>query len=191
MSTIIQTGEAPGAKSRRKLAEMLYAQGTGNEPIQHWMQGVAKLAQAGIGGYQVSQLDQEERDRDSEAVKLLMGAPGLQSSTAAAGPTAAPVRAPAEPVSSVTPNAGAVPAALSGARPGAPVMPAAKVWGDKEAQAAGLYEPSTKVANAAPPVVAQSAPAAVPQASAGTGAIGKAGAGAAPTSADLCGETIA
>jgi hypothetical protein len=33
MSTIIQTGEAPGAKSRRKLADMLYAQGTGNEPM--------------------------------------------------------------------------------------------------------------------------------------------------------------
>ena len=134
MSTIIQTGEAPGAKSRRKLAEMLYAQGTGNEPIQHWMQGVAKLAQAGIGGYQISQLDQEERDRDSEAVKLLMGAPGLQPSSGVPSGTLA---APAEPVSSVTPSAGALPAALSGARPGAPVMPSNKVWGDQGSRGCG------------------------------------------------------
>jgi len=170
MTTIINTGEAPGSKSRRRLAEMLYKQGTGNEPIQHWMQGVARLAQAGIGGYQMHQLDQEERDRDSEAVKLLMGAPGLQQPTVAqpsapAAPVTGPVRAPMRedvPVSSVTPSAGAVPAAL-GARPGAPVMPTAKVWGDHEAEAAGLYEPSTRVASAAPQAVAQSAPAVTPQ----------------------------
>ena len=79
-----------------------------------------------------------------------------------------------QPVTSVTPSAGAVPAALTGPRPGGEVMPSAKVWGDKEAEAAGIYEPSTRVASAepmanrtSPPIVAQAAPAPVPQAPAG------------------------
>lgn len=162
MATIINTGEPPGAKGRRRLAELLYAQGTGNEPIQHWTQGLAKMAQAAMGGYQIHQLDQEDRDREAAAVKLLMGAPGLQQ---------APIGEPAMPTpqkptltpSAVTPSAGGVPAALSGARPGGAVQPSARVWGDKEAEAAGLY-PSTKVASAVPAAPPQAAPAPRPAA---------------------------
>ncbi len=167
MTTIVNTGEAPGAKGRRRLAEALYAQGVESTPIQHWMQGVGRMAQAAAGGYQMYQLDQEDKQRESEAVKLLMGAPGLQQQPNAAGAArveASPPQAERAmpPVSSVTPSAGAVPAALTGERPGGPVQPSNRVWGDKEAEAAGLYEPSTRVAGAAPPMVAQSAPAAAP-----------------------------
>ena len=51
------------------------------------MQGVAKLAQAGIGGYQMHQLDEDERTKDREAQALVLQAPGLQPSSAATGPS--------------------------------------------------------------------------------------------------------
>jgi hypothetical protein len=160
MSVIINTGEAPGAKSRRRLAEALYAQGMENTPIQHWAQGLGRLAQAAMGGYGIYQLDREDKEREAEAVKLLMGAPGLAPSAAnAARPEITPPQA-------VQPQrvAAATPAAVM---PRGEVTTTAKVWGDREAEAAGLYEPQAKVASAAPPVVAQSTPAAVPQTPAG------------------------
>jgi hypothetical protein len=57
----------------------------------------------------------------------------------------------------VTPSAGAVPAALSGTRAGGPVMPSNKVWGDAEAEAAGLYEKPS-----AGPKIAANGPVALP-----------------------------
>lgn len=157
--TLIQTSEAPGEggrKSKRRLAEALYAQGIENAPIQHWMQGVAKLAQAGIGGYQMHQLDQDDKERDRQQVALLTQAPGLQPSGANAV-RAEPPRGPAVPAAYNPGKAYSQDelnpidiASVSGPRPGGPVMPSSKVWGDKEAEAAGLYEPSTKA-----PVMAQ------------------------------------
>lgn len=169
--TLIQTSEAPGEggrKSKRRLAEALYAQGIENAPIQHWMQGVAKLAQAGIGGYQMHQLDQEDKERDRQQTALLLGAPGLAPSGANAvrsEPLPAPAATPGRIYSNNEQSPlDPVPAALTGARPGGPVMASNKWWGDKEAEAEGLYEPSK------PPVMAQGGPAATVQASAPTAA---------------------
>jgi hypothetical protein len=168
--TLIQTSEAPGEggrKSKRRLAEALYAQGIENAPIQHWMQGVAKLAQAGIGGYQMHQLDQEDKERDRQQTALLLGAPGLSAPSGSNAVRSEPLPAPA-----ATPKIYSQDqlnpidvASVGGPRPGGPVMPSNRVWGDKEAEAAGLYEPSSKA-----PVMAQGGPAAAVQASAPTAA---------------------
>jgi hypothetical protein len=83
--TLIQTYEAPGEggrKSKRRLAEALYAQGIENTPIQHWMQGVGRMAQAAMGGYHMHQLDQDDKERDRQQTALLLGAPGLAPSGA-------------------------------------------------------------------------------------------------------------
>lgn len=136
---------------RRKMAYKLMAEAAdANTPVQHWAQGLAKLGQGALGGYQMYQADQ--RDKETEAgnnaalIAALQG--GVPTAPAAPPEQPTPQRPtaqPVPPVSSVTPSAGAVPAALSGSRPGGPVMPSAKVWGDAEAEAAGLYEKPAKI----------------------------------------------
>ena len=163
---------------RRKIAQQLMREGMSAEPIQHWAQGLARLGQGALGGYQMYQADQ--RDKETEAgnnaalIAALSG--GMPASAPSGQPTPQqPTASPPAPVSSVTPSAGAVPAALTGARPGGPVMPSAKVWGDAEAEAAGIYEKPAAgpqiAANgpvalppqpAAPPVAQPAAPPAVP-----------------------------
>jgi hypothetical protein len=134
---------------RRKLMR----EGMSAEPIQHWAQGLARLGQGALGGYQMYQADQ--RDKETEAgnnaalIAALQGFGGGASQPSPQNPTASP----SAPVSSVTPSAGAVPAALMGERPGGPVMPSAKVWGDKEAEAAGLYETKPTQTAALSPMV--------------------------------------
>jgi hypothetical protein len=138
---------------RRKIAQQLMREGMSAEPIQHWAQGLARLGQGALGGYQMYQADQ--RDKETEAgnnaalIAALQGFGGGASQPSPQNPTASP----SAPVSSVTPSAGAVPAALMGERPGGPVMPSAKVWGDKEAEAAGLYETKPTQTAALSPMV--------------------------------------
>jgi hypothetical protein len=163
---------------RRKMAYKLMADATSAEPIQHWAQGLARLGQGAIGGYSMYQADQ--RDKETEAgnnaalIAALQG--GVPASPAAPPEQPTPQRPTAQPpapVSSVTPSAGVVPAALTGGRPGGPVMPSAKVWGDAEAEAAGIYEkPGPQIAAngpvalppqpAAPPVAPPAAPPVAP-----------------------------
>jgi len=138
---------------RRKIAQQLMREGMSAEPVQHWAQGLARLGQGALGGYQMYQADQ--RDRETEAgnnaaliAALGGGAPSTPEQPVPQRPTAQPM----PPVSSAAPSAGAVPAALSGARPGGPVAPSAKVWGDKEAEAAGLYEKPAQTAALSPMV---------------------------------------
>lgn len=155
------------------------AQGTANEPIQHWAQGLAKLAQGALGGYQIYQADQEDIERDKRQTALLLGAPGLQPQTVPAANSYQPSGAnAARPEMPATNNS--VPnrkiysqdelnpvdvASVSGPRPGGPVMASSKVWGDDEAEKAGLYEPSA-VSSVNRTTMAQGGPAAPVQASA-------------------------
>jgi hypothetical protein len=145
---------------RRKMAQKLMEQATSAEPIQHWAQGLARLGQGAIGGYSMYQADQ--RDKETEAgnnaalIAALQGG-GVPSASPSQPTPQQPTAQPMPPVSSVTPSAGAVPAALSGARPGGPVMPSNKVWGDAEAEAAGIYEKP-----AAGPRIAANGPVALP-----------------------------
>ena len=161
---------------RRKMAYKLMMEGTDASPVQHWAQGLARLGQGALGGYEMYQADQKDKETEAgnnaaliAALQNFGGAPSTPAQPSPQMPTATPSAL----VSSVTPSAGAVPAALTGARPGGPVMPSPKVWGDAEAEAAGLYEKSANpkiVANGpvalppqpAAPAAAPPAPAAVP-----------------------------
>lgn len=154
---------------RRRIAAQLMREGTSSEPIQHWAQGLARLGQGALGGYQMYLADQ--KDKETEAgnnaaliAALTGGTPAAPASALSAQPTPQrPTVTPPAAASSVTPSAGAVPAALTGDRPGGPVMPSAKVWGDKEAEAAGLYEKSPQTASLSPEIPAPaSAPAPAP-----------------------------
>lgn len=142
---------------RRKIAQQLMREGMSSEPVLHWAQGLGRMGQAALGGYQMYQADQKDKETEAGNNAALIAA--LSGGAAPAGqPTPQqPTAQPMPPVSSVTPSAGAVPAALSGARPGGPVMPSAKVWGDAEAEAAGIYEKL-----AAGPKIAANGPVALP-----------------------------
>ena len=158
---------------RRKMAYKLMMEGTDASPVQHWAQGLARLGQGALGGYEMYQADQKDKETEAGNNAALIAALQGGGSPAASAPSAQPTpqrptAQPMPPVSSVTPSAGAVPAALTGARPGGPVMPSPKVWGDAEAEAAGLYEKpgQPKIAAngpvALPPQPAAPAPAAPP-----------------------------
>ncbi len=149
---------------RRKIAQQLMREGMSSEPVLHWAQGLGRMGQAALGGYQMYQADQ--KDKETEAGNNSALAAALQAygggAPAASAPSPQPTpqqptAQPTAPVSSVTPSAGAVPAALSGARPGGPVMPSNKVWGDAEAESAGIYEKP-----AAGPKIAANGPVALP-----------------------------
>lgn len=121
---------------RRKMAYRLMMEGTDSSPIQHWAQGLARLGQSALGGYEMYQADQKDKETEAGNNAALIAALQGGGQPTPQQPTASPI----PPVSSVTPSAGAVPAALMGTRPGGPVAPSSKVWGDAEAEAAGLYE---------------------------------------------------
>jgi hypothetical protein len=133
---------------RRKLAQQLMREGMSADPVLHWAQGLGRMGQAALGGYEMYQADQ--RDKETEAGNYSSLANALEKYSGGGMPTPQqPTAVPPSPMTSVNPQAGAVPAALSGARPSGPVAPSAKVWGDKEAEAAGLYEPSAPTKTAA------------------------------------------
>lgn len=173
---LIPTGAAP-VDYRRKIAMELMQQGMDGAPVKHWTQGLAKLGQGAMGGYEMYQADQKDKADDVEGAKAYLALLQAQNAPAAAAPQAAPAPSPAP----VPPQSPAVPMAapmgnkvvdalspppVTGPRPNGPVMPSAKVWGDQEAEAAGLYEPAapnTKLASANPsapivPTPVQSAP---------------------------------
>lgn len=58
---------------RRKMAQQLMQQGMSGEPVQSWTQGLARALQAGLGGYELHQMDEADR----AATARLQGAPGL------------------------------------------------------------------------------------------------------------------
>ncbi len=160
---LIPTTAAP-VDYRRKIAMELMQQGMDGAPVRHWAQGLAKLGQGALGGYEMYQADQKDKADDLEGAKaymaLLQNSPGAAPAPAAASPAPAP--APVPPTSPAVPMAAPMgnkvvdaltPPPVTGPRPGGPVMPSAKVWGDAEAEAAGLYEPAapnTKLASANP-----------------------------------------
>ncbi len=160
---LIPTGQVPD-DYRRKLAYKLMMEGTDASPVQHWAQGLARMGQGALGGYEMYQADQKDKETEagnnSALVAALQAYGGGAPAASAPSPQPTPQQPtaqPTAPVSSVTPSAGAVPAALSGARPGGPVMPSNKVWGDAEAEAAGIYEKP-----AAGPKIAANGPVALP-----------------------------
>jgi hypothetical protein len=154
---------------KRKIAYALMQQGMDTSPVQAWTQGAARALQGGLGGYEMYKDEQQKKSDEADATKAYLSF--LQPQAPQPSPSVAPTPAPASQPAAPSPVASALakpvvmasndPTAVTGPRPGGPVMPTNKVWGDQEAEAAGLYEPSknTKVAQALAPPAAPSAPA--------------------------------
>lgn len=144
---------------RRKAAYALMVQGADAAPVEAWSQGAARVAQALMGQYEMNQLDKKDKQSEADATKAYLNYLQPQGGVPQAAPAAQPSMAPTSPVASALAKpvqmASADPAAAVGPRPGGPVAPTGKVWGDAEAEAAGLYDKpaaGTKVAQAlAPP----------------------------------------
>ncbi|MFA7238404.1 MAG: hypothetical protein WC058_16225 [Phycisphaeraceae bacterium] len=111
---------------RRKMAYKLMTEAADpTVPVNHWAQGLAKLGQGALGGYEMYQADQKDKEtegnQNSAMIKALEMWGGGSPSAPSAQPTPQqPTAQPPAPVSSVTPSAGAVPAVLSGGAPSVP-----------------------------------------------------------------------
>jgi hypothetical protein len=141
---------------KRRIAYALMQEGAKNEPIQAWTQGLAKLAQGALGGYQLYQADEKQKQDEADATQAYLKFLTPGGTPQGATPTTPPDTPPAQATGPVAKALGkpiqlaaADPAAVTGPRPGGPVAPSGKVWGDAEAEAAGLYEkPKSPVATA-------------------------------------------
>lgn len=82
---------SPGSVDRRrKVAESMLTNSRSAQPIQHWSQGAAKVADALIGGLQYRKAEEEESKGRSEAQRLVMeamssGSPDTQTLMSLAG----------------------------------------------------------------------------------------------------------
>jgi ParB-like chromosome segregation protein Spo0J len=68
-TTFIQ--QDPALMRRYRLAELLMKQGGDTSPIQHWTQGLARLAQAGSGTYLASKVEREAKEQQSGTMKTI------------------------------------------------------------------------------------------------------------------------
>lgn len=69
--------ETTSSRARRRLAEALIAEGTSSAPVQSWTQGLARVAQALVGSYQMREEDQREQKQAEEAQAILAGHPAF------------------------------------------------------------------------------------------------------------------
>ena len=65
---------------RAKIAEKLLEQGTSTAPVGHWAQGLARLAQAGFGGYELGEAERKEQAETSAAMRAVFEAQGIPAS---------------------------------------------------------------------------------------------------------------
>src|SRR5687767_839623 len=64
--------------SRRRLAEALLASGSSTAPVQHWTQGLARVAQALAGSYGLYKEDEREKKLEADAQQIALSHPALQ-----------------------------------------------------------------------------------------------------------------
>lgn len=149
----------------QKIADAMWSDAFKPKPIRHWAEGLSQLAETGLAGYLGNKADAESKGLKAQDMAQLASMMGGAPAT----PATPPVSAPPSPVPTTPPGGapmvaapmgnavasamspGAVPPPVNTPRP--EVMPSAKVWGDKEAEDAGLYEkptaqPGIKVAQA-------------------------------------------
>jgi len=62
---------------KRRMAQLLMQQGTDASPVGHWTQGLARVVQGGVGGYQMGQANQGQKDRNSAVLNALRGDPNF------------------------------------------------------------------------------------------------------------------
>src|SRR5262245_35164311 len=77
---------------RRRLAESLMLQGAPAEPVRHWTQGLARVVQALVGGYEGYRTDKEERERDEKISQGLLTGMGFGTPATGVTPSPAPAR---------------------------------------------------------------------------------------------------
>jgi hypothetical protein len=83
-------------KANRRIAEALIAQSASTEPIQAHTQGLARIAQALVGGGMLGYERSQDQARDERISNLLAGLPGLAGTAdASAAPGTAPAAGPA------------------------------------------------------------------------------------------------
>src|SRR4051794_17281324 len=123
---------------KRKIAYALMQQGMDTSPTQHWTQGLARLAQGALGGYEMYRDDQKQKTDEADATKAYLNflqPQGPQASPPSAPPQASAAQpAPMSPVASAlarpTRMVSADPAAVTGPRPEGPVASSPTVVGD-------------------------------------------------------------
>lgn len=132
---------------KNKFIEALLREGMNTGPIQHWSQGASRMAHALLGGLELREADQLQKQGPAEIAALLqgMGGQGGAMQTSTPSPEAKPVQAALLPPTNA---------------PRPDVVPSARVWGDAEAEAAGIYPPSNGAPSKMPPVAPQMAQAA-------------------------------
>lgn len=69
--------ETTSSRARRRLAEALMMEGTSTAPIQHWTQGLNRIAQALIGGYELSKEDERDRQQAADATAIMSSHPAF------------------------------------------------------------------------------------------------------------------
>lgn len=122
-----QVGGSPSDLRRRMAAQLLMQAGS-TEPVEHWSQGAARLAQGLVGGLQMQQLAGERREGNALLADFIARRMGALTPGAPAGGVPAPGgAAPA----GAAPTA---PAATPGAAPGYS-MPSATWTGEEGAPA--------------------------------------------------------
>lgn len=88
-------------KRRRALANAMLKGGVDYSPVQHWTQGLSRVAQALVGGYESGQLDKAESANTAADAKIAAGLigslGGAAPATIASAVPSTPVAAPATP----------------------------------------------------------------------------------------------
>lgn len=93
----IAPGEtAESVALKRKLAIALMQQGSETGPVQHWAQGLARMGQSALGGYELHRADEEDKAERAKGNEMLIaalsGAPagGAQTGDAPPSPVSEP-----------------------------------------------------------------------------------------------------
>lgn len=114
-------------EAKRHMAQMMMKQGLAETPISSHWQGLARVLQAGAGGYFLNKFDEEEKQQQEQANQALMGLIGAPATTTPAPATAAPGGDMTTPAPSTT-----VPATT------ATTTPAPQPGGDMDQYAAAI-----------------------------------------------------
>lgn len=108
---------------RQKMAYALLQQGSSGEPIQAWTQGLARIAQGALGGYELGTLANEDKAREAKVNGSVDTLPGMQPQPQSVPQALAslPAEQPApQPVQNVQPQRSPVVSALAGPPPSNP-----------------------------------------------------------------------
>ncbi|WP_271612935.1 M15 family metallopeptidase [Bradyrhizobium sp. CCBAU 21362] len=69
--------ETTTSRARRRLAEALMMEGSSTAPVQSWTQGLNRVAQALVGGYELSKEDQRDQQQQADAQAILASHPAF------------------------------------------------------------------------------------------------------------------